>query len=110
MECSICLRVELWEDGRVRTRNNALHNFFHYYAAVDLYGSIPGATQEEGEQGRKINQYTRYGTVILAFFQSWGIAAGIEAQGLASEPGLFLEYLCCDIGWWNDALMWLESK
>ena len=47
--------------------------------------------KKEGEQGRqKINQYTRYGTVILAFFQAWGIAAGIESQGLASEPGLLM--------------------
>ena len=46
--------------------------------------------KKEGEQGRKrINQYTRYGTVFLATLQAWGIAAGLEAQGLATEPGLF---------------------
>ncbi len=51
--------------------------------------------KKEGEQGRKkINQYTRYGTVVLAFFQSYGIAAGIESQGLASEPGLFFRASC----------------
>ena len=51
--------------------------------------------KKEGEQGRKkINQYTRYGTVILAFFQSYGIAAGIESQGLASDPGLFFRASC----------------
>ena len=33
--------------------------------------------KKEGEQGRKkINQYTRYGTVLLAVLQSYGIAAG----------------------------------
>ena len=33
--------------------------------------------KKEGEQGRKkINQYTRYGTVILTALQAWGIAAG----------------------------------
>lgn len=51
--------------------------------------------KKEGEQGRKkINQYTRYGTVILALFQSYGIAAGIESQGLASDPGLFFRASC----------------
>lgn len=46
--------------------------------------------KKEGEQGRKrINQYTRYGTVLLATVQAWGIATGLEGQGLASEPGLF---------------------
>ncbi len=51
--------------------------------------------KKEGEQGRKkINQYTRYGTVVLAFFQSYGISVGIESQGLASEPGLFFRASC----------------
>ncbi len=46
--------------------------------------------KKEGEQGRKkINQYTRYGTVFLALFQSYAIAVGLESQGLASDPGLF---------------------
>ena len=48
------------------------------------------ALKKEGEQGRKkINQYTRYGTVFLAMFQSYALAAGLESQGLASDPGLF---------------------
>jgi preprotein translocase subunit SecY len=35
--------------------------------------------QKEGEQGRKkITQYTRYGTVLLALVQGYGIAAGLE--------------------------------
>src|SRR5262245_5832964 len=36
--------------------------------------------RKEGEQGqRKINQYTRYGTIVLAMFQSFGIALSLEA-------------------------------
>ena len=51
--------------------------------------------KKEGEQGRKkINQYTRYGTVVLAFFQSYGISVGIESQGLASDPGVFFRASC----------------
>ncbi|MFT3986864.1 preprotein translocase subunit SecY [Aestuariivirga sp.] len=47
--------------------------------------------KKEGEQGRKkINQYTRYGTVLLAALQSYGIAVGLEGQaGLVLDPGMF---------------------
>eukprot|EP00439_Symbiodinium_sp_Y106_P089610 s1_g2146.t1 len=44
--------------------------------------------KKEGEQGRKqINQYTRYGTVLLATLQGYGIAVGLES--FAIDPGLF---------------------
>ena len=44
--------------------------------------------KKEGEQGRKkINQYTRFGTVALAFFQAYGLSKGLEASGLVSNPG-----------------------
>lgn len=47
--------------------------------------------KKEGEQGRKkMNQYTRYGTVLLAALQAYGIAVGLEGQGnVVVEPGLF---------------------
>ncbi len=47
--------------------------------------------KKEGEQGRKvINQYTRYGTVILATFQAYGISVGLESQGsIVTDPGWF---------------------
>ncbi len=57
-----------------------------------LASMVPQLEQlkKEGEQGRKkINQYTRYGTVLLATVQSYAIAVGLESQGLASDPGLF---------------------
>ncbi|MGB8622663.1 MAG: preprotein translocase subunit SecY [Paracoccaceae bacterium] len=48
--------------------------------------------KKEGEQGRKkINQYTRYGTVFLATFQAYGLARSLEAGSLATEPGLFFQ-------------------
>jgi len=48
------------------------------------------ALRKEGETGRrKITQYTRYGTVILAVFQATGISVALESQaGLVLEPGL----------------------
>ncbi|GGD89762.1 protein translocase subunit SecY [Aureimonas endophytica] len=47
--------------------------------------------KKEGEQGRKIiNQYTRYGTVLLAVVQAYFIAVGLEtSQNLVTDPGLF---------------------
>jgi preprotein translocase subunit SecY len=51
--------------------------------------------KKEGESGRKkINQYTRYGTVGLAAVQAYGIAVGLEGmragtQGAVIDPGLF---------------------
>jgi len=62
-----------------------------------LAAMVPQLEQlkKEGEQGRKkLNQYTRYGTVGLAMFQAWGIAVSIEAGGLAHEPGLFFKLAC----------------
>ena len=45
--------------------------------------------KKEGEAGRrKITQFTRYGTLVLAIFQSLGIAVALEASpGLVIEPG-----------------------
>jgi preprotein translocase subunit SecY len=44
--------------------------------------------RKEGESGRrKITQYTRYGTVLLATFQALGIAIAFEAQGVVVDPG-----------------------
>jgi len=54
-----------------------------------------GALKKEGESGRrKINQYTRYGTVLLAALQGYGIAAGLEGMvgkhgSAVLDPGLF---------------------
>ncbi|WP_048649402.1 preprotein translocase subunit SecY [Nitratireductor soli] len=54
---------------------------------------VPSLEQlkKEGEQGRKIiNQYTRYGTVILATVQAYGISVGLEGgANIVSDPGWF---------------------
>ena len=48
------------------------------------------ALRKEGESGRrKITQYTRYGTLVLALFQATGISIALESQpGLVLDPGL----------------------
>lgn len=56
------------------------------------------AMKKEGEQGRKkINQYTRYLTVVIATIQAWGIAVGLESMSGSSgsavhDPGMFFRF------------------
>ena len=53
------------------------------------------ALKKEGEAGRKkLNQYTRYGTVFLCALQAYGIAVGLEGMGggggsAVMAPGIF---------------------
>jgi preprotein translocase subunit SecY len=63
--------------------------------------AVPSLAQmkKEGEAGRrKINQYTRYGTVFLAAIQAYGIAMGLEglqgSKGMSAvlDPGLFFRF------------------
>ncbi|MEI6182973.1 MAG: preprotein translocase subunit SecY [Polynucleobacter sp.] len=51
------------------------------------------ALKKEGQAGqRKITQYTRYSTVLLATFQAMGISVALQAQpGLVVNPGLMFE-------------------
>jgi preprotein translocase subunit SecY len=61
---------------------------------VQLMTSVIPALEQlkkDGEQGRKvINQYTRYGTVLLATVQAYAIAVGLQgSQGIVTDPGPF---------------------
>jgi preprotein translocase subunit SecY len=53
------------------------------------------ALKKEGESGRrKITQYTRYFTVVLAVFQALAIAAGLESQpNLVIDPGMMFRFV-----------------
>jgi len=62
-----------------------------------LTAMVPSLEQlkKEGEQGRKkINQYTRYGTVFLATLQSYGLAASLQSGDLVTNPGFFFIASC----------------
>ncbi|CUH50919.1 preprotein translocase subunit SecY [Shimia sp. R11_0] len=65
---------------------------------VQLLGSMVPALEQlkkEGEQGRKkMNQYTRYGTVFLATLQAYGLAVSLEAGDLVTDPGMFFRFSC----------------
>ncbi|MBI4356912.1 MAG: preprotein translocase subunit SecY [Gammaproteobacteria bacterium] len=68
--------------------------------------------KKEGATGqKKINQYTRYGTVFLASFQSFGIALALARQGVVLNPGFsfyFTAVLTLMTG--TIFLMWLGEQ
>ncbi len=62
-----------------------------------LSSMVPKLEQlkKEGEQGRKkLNQYTRFGTVALAVFQSYGIAVSLQSGDLVTNPGWYFIASC----------------
>ena len=65
---------------------------------VQLMTSMVPALEQlkkEGEQGRKkINQYTRFGTVALATLQAYGLAVSLEAGDIAADPGMYFRIAC----------------
>ena len=71
------------------------------------------ALKKEGESGRKkINQYTRYGTVLLAALQAYGIAVGLEGRGgLVINPGpFFIATTVITLTGGTVFLMWLGEQ
>ncbi|MBS0331157.1 MAG: preprotein translocase subunit SecY, partial [Proteobacteria bacterium] len=88
----------MFSGGAVRNMAVFALNVMPYISAsiiVQLLGTIyppwEKLRKEGGEAGRKtLNQYTRYLTVVLALFQSFGIAMSLQAgQGIVDNPGLF---------------------
>lgn len=76
------------------------------------------AIKKEGESGRrKITQWTRYGTVALAMFQSFGVAVALQAQtlngggGVVVNPGIGF-VVSCVVGLTSGTLflMWLGEQ
>jgi len=68
--------------------------------------------RKEGESGRKkLNQYTRYGTVILATMQAFGLARALESQHAVLNPGFFFELttVLCILGG-TMFLMWVGEQ
>ena len=68
--------------------------------------------KKEGEQGRKqINQYTRYGTVLLASGQGLAIAQGLISGGVAVNPGMFFTFsIMVTLVGGTVFLMWLGEQ
>ena len=73
--------------------------------------------KKEGESGRKkLNQYTRYLTVVIAMFQSYGIAVGLEGMrgsfgAAVIDPGAFFRLSCVvSLVGGTMFLMWLGEQ
>ena len=73
--------------------------------------------KKEGEAGRKtLNQYTRYLTLFLALFQSFGIAVGLEGMrgsvaGAVIDPGWGFRFTCVvTLTGGTMFLMWLGEQ
>ncbi len=69
--------------------------------------------KKEGEVGRKqLNQYTRYLTLVLAVFQSYGIAFGLQsATGAVVDPGpMFIASTMITLTGGTMFLMWLGEQ
>ena len=75
------------------------------------------ALKKEGDSGRKkLNQYTRYLTVLIAMFQSYGIAVGLEGMrgsfgAAVIDPGAFFRISCVvSLVGGTMFLMWLGEQ
>jgi len=75
---------------------------------------VPALQQlrKEGESGRrKITQYTRYGTVVLAGFQAIAMAGAFQTQGVALAPGTgFIMTAAITLVTGTMFLMWLGEQ
>ena len=79
-----------------------------------LSATVPALEQlkKEGDSGRrKINQYTRYGTVLLALIQGTAMSVGFASQGLAYEVNsLFYMVAIASLVAGAIFLMWLGEQ
>ncbi|MBS0271880.1 MAG: preprotein translocase subunit SecY [Proteobacteria bacterium] len=93
--------VDMFSGGALSRMSIMALNIMPYISAsiiVQLMTAIAPqfeALKKEGESGRrKLNQYTRYLTVLIAVLQSYGTAVGLESmQGMSGsaviDPGIF---------------------
>ena len=82
---------------------------------MQLMSSVIPSLKElkrEGEAGRrKITQYTRYGTVVLATFQAIGVSIALQNQGVAISPGpSFIFTAAISLVTGTMFLMWLGEQ
>src|SRR3978361_264410 len=97
---------DMFTGGALRRMTVFALNIMPYIAASIIIQLMSSAVptletlKKEGESGRKkLNQYTRYLTVIIAMFQSYGIAVGLETMhgsfgAAVIDPGWFFRISC----------------
>ncbi|HUR39828.1 MAG TPA: preprotein translocase subunit SecY, partial [Verrucomicrobiae bacterium] len=82
---------------------------------VQLLASVVPQMKEikkEGESGRRrLTKWTRYGTLALAIFQSFGAAAALQKSGVAISPGFgFVFTAMVSLVGGTMFLMWLGEQ
>ena len=99
-------QFDMFSGGALRRMTVFALNIMPYISASIivqlLSAAVPQleALKKEGDSGRKrLNQYTRYLTVLIALFQSYGIAVGLESMhgsfgAAVIDPGLFFRFSC----------------
>ncbi|MEA2777113.1 MAG: preprotein translocase subunit SecY, partial [Acetobacteraceae bacterium] len=97
---------DMFTGGALRRMTVFALNIMPYISASIIIQLMSAAVptletlKKEGESGRKkLNQYTRYLTVLIAMFQSYGIAVGLETMhgsfgAAVIDPGWFFRLSC----------------
>jgi preprotein translocase subunit SecY len=97
---------DMFTGGALRRMTVFALNIMPYISASIIIQLMSAAVptletlKKEGESGRKkLNQYTRYLTVLIAMFQSYGIAVGLETMhgsvgAAVIDPGWFFRFSC----------------
>src|ERR1700677_2742113 len=97
---------DMFTGGALRRMTVFALNIMPYISASIIIQLMTAAVptletlKKEGESGRKkLNQYTRYLTVFIAMFQSYGMAIGLESMHVGAAaavigPGWFFRFSC----------------
>ena len=97
---------DMFTGGALRRMTVFALNIMPYISASIIIqlmsAAVPSleALKKEGDSGRKrLNQYTRYLTVLIALFQAYGIAVGLESMrgsfgAAVIDPGWFFRFSC----------------
>jgi preprotein translocase subunit SecY len=111
--------LDMFAGGAVSRMSIFALNIMPYISAsiiVQLLTSVSPkleALKKEGESGRKkLNQYTRMGTVVLAAVQAFGVAQGLVNQGglVVTAPLLFTVSTVVTLTAGTVFLMWLGEQ
>jgi preprotein translocase subunit SecY len=111
--------LDMFAGGAVSRMSIFALNIMPYISAsiiVQLLTSVSPkleALKKEGESGRKkLNQYTRMGTVLLAAVQAFGVAQGLVNQGglVTTSPLLFTVSTVVTLTAGTVFLMWLGEQ
>lgn len=100
-ERSLLGMFNLFAGGAVQRMAILTLGIMPYISASIIIQLLTGVTEyfknlkNQGQYGRqKITQYTRYGTVLLALVQGYGVSVSLEnSQGIVLDPGMYFRFV-----------------